>query len=122
MVFRVCYIVLDTLIPHAFCTVSWITGTGFVAQLLMSPGLSLLCQPIFEVTSAYAVHGQVAAFILMLHACEKQFPPCNFEFIHKTNKKLSKKPDLSAVHKTLFRIELNMGVRLTLSFSEQFVT
>lgn len=40
----------------------------FVAQLLMSPGLSLACQPIFEVTSAYVIHEQVAAFILMLHA------------------------------------------------------
>lgn len=38
----------------------------FVAQLLTSPGLSLDCQSIFAVTSAYAVHEQVAAF--MLHA------------------------------------------------------
>lgn len=94
----------------------------FVAQLLMSPGLSLPCQPIFEITSAYAVHEQVAAFILMLHACGKQFPPCNFKFIHKTNKKLSKKPDISAVHKTLFQIELNTRVRLRLTFSDQLVT
>lgn len=68
-----------------------------VAQLLMSPGLSLPCQPIFEVTSAYAVHEQVAAFIFVLHACEKQFPPRNFEFIHKIKKKLSKKPDQTSL-------------------------
>lgn len=39
----------------------------FVAKLFMSSGLSLACQLVFEVTSAYAVHEQVAAFVLMLH-------------------------------------------------------
>lgn len=72
----------------------------FVAQLLMSPGLSLPCQLLFEVTSAYALHEQVSAFILKLHACEKQFPPCNFEFIHKMNKKLSKKQDQTSLQFT----------------------
>lgn len=44
------------------------TGREFVVQLLMSPGLSLACQPIFAITSAHAVYEQVAAFILVLHA------------------------------------------------------